>query len=88
MRPAGERARERRETDAALAERMISEALAAVRWREIDLAVQAKGHPLKVEIARELRRSAPMSRRWIARRLGMGSARYVSSLLKSADSKL
>ena len=85
---AGERARERSETDAALAERMVREALAAVRWREIDLAVQAKGHPLKVEIARQLRTGTPMSRQWIAKRLRMGNASYVSNLLNSVDSKL
>lgn len=63
-------------------------ALAKVRWREIDLAVQAKGHPLKVKIARQLRSETPMSRQWIAKRLRMGSASYVSSLLGSVDSKL
>ena len=83
----GERASERRETDAALAERMVVEALAAVRWREIDLARQAKGHPLKVKIAGQLRRETPMSRQWIAARLRMGSASYVSNLLHSVDSK-
>ncbi|HEY2712585.1 MAG TPA: hypothetical protein VGI60_08730 [Chthoniobacterales bacterium] len=78
----------RSETDAALAERLIGEALAAVRWREIDLAAQPKGHPMKVEIARELRRQTPMRRRWIAKRLRMGSPSYVSHLLSSVDSKL
>lgn len=84
----GERASERVETDTALAERMVVEALAAVRWREIDLALQAKGHPVKVEIARQLRTGTPMSRQWIADRLRMGSASYVSNLLHSVDSKL
>jgi DNA-binding transcriptional regulator YiaG len=83
----GERAKERTETDAALAERMVLEALAAVQWRESDLAMQAKGHPVKVEIARELRRGTPLSRQWIAQRLHMGSTSYVSNLL-SVDSKL
>jgi DNA-binding transcriptional ArsR family regulator len=77
----GERARERSETDAALAERMVREALAAARWREVDLAMQAKGHSVKVEIARRLRKETPMSREWIAKRLRMGSASYVSNLL-------
>jgi hypothetical protein len=39
----GERASERRETDAALAERTVPEALAKVSWREIDLTTQPKG---------------------------------------------
>lgn len=84
----GERARERCETDAALAERMVSEALAAVRWREVDLATQAKGHRIKVEIARRLRKETPMTRQWIAWRLRMGSVSYVSNLLSCVDSKL
>lgn len=85
----GERASERTETDTALAERMVSAALSALRWREIDLAIQVKGDPRKIEIARQLRSETPMSRQWIAERLRMGSASYVSSLLgRSADSKL
>lgn len=83
----GERARERSETDAALAERMVKEALAAVRWREIDLAMRPKGHALKVKIARRLRAETPMTRQWICERLRMGSPSYVSNLL-SVDSKL
>jgi putative transposase len=84
----GERASERSETDAALAERMVCEALERVRWRELDLARQPKGHPVKVKIARQLRAQTPMPRHWIANRLGMGSASYVSNLLASVDSKL
>ena len=84
----GERASERREIDASLAERMVREALAKARWREIDLATQPKGHRLKVGIAQLSRRQTPMSRQWIADRLRMGSASYVSNLLGSVDSKL
>ncbi len=83
---AGERASERRETDAALAESMVCAALAAVGWRELDLARESKGHPAKVEMARQLRKQTPMHRQWIADRLRMGSASYVSSLLASVDS--
>lgn len=50
-----------------------------LRWREVDLALQPKGHPLKVELARQLRTQTPMSRRWIAQRLRMGSVSYVSN---------
>ena len=85
---AGEQAGQRQETDAALAQRLVEEALAVARWREIDLALAAKGHPLKVEIARQLRDQTPMSRRWIAERLRMGSASYVSNLLARVDSKI
>jgi REP element-mobilizing transposase RayT len=83
----GERAKERAETDAVLAERMVREALATICWREIDLAIQPKGHALKVKIARQLRTQTPMNRQWIADRLKMGSASYVSTLL-SVDKKL
>ena len=84
----GERARERSETDAALAEKIVLGALAKARWREIDLRRQPKGHPVKVRIARHLRMQTPMNRQWIADRLRMGSPSYVSNLLASVDSKL
>jgi len=60
--------------DAALAERMVREALAKARWREVDLASRQKGHHVKVKIAQQLRRQTPVSRQWIADRLGIGSA--------------
>ena len=84
----GERARERSETDAALAEKIVLGALAKARWREIDLKRQPKGHPVKVRIARHLRMQTPMNLQWIADRLRMGSPSYVSNLLASVDSKL
>jgi hypothetical protein len=84
----GERVSERRETDASLAERMVREALAKARWREIDLATQPKGHRLKVRIAQQLRRQTPMSRQWIADWLRMGSASYISNLLGTVESEL
>ena len=80
----GEQAKERNETDAARAEAMVQKALAAVRWREIDLARQPKGHSVKVRIARQLRLETPMSRQWIAHRLNIGSSSYVS-LLTTVD---
>jgi putative transposase len=84
----GERARERKETDAALAERIVKEALSALRWREIDLATEPKGHACKIRIAQRLRTETPMTRQWIADRLRMGSASYVSNLLSDVNSKL
>ncbi|MDQ6861960.1 MAG: hypothetical protein M3032_12500, partial [Verrucomicrobiota bacterium] len=71
-----------------LAERMVLEALEKLRWREVNLAQERKGHPAKVAIAHELRRQTPMTRDWIAARLRMGSASYVSNLLSSVGSKL
>jgi hypothetical protein len=79
-----ERAKERHETDEALAEALVQKALAKVRWREIDLALQPKGHRVKTAIARQLRVESPMSRQWIAQRLKMGSPSYVS-LLTTVD---
>ena len=78
--------REHRETDAARAEKMVLEALTIVRWREIDLASRAKRDPVKVKIARRLRAETPMSRKWIAARLKMGSASYLAALVRSDDS--
>jgi len=43
---------------------------------------------LLTRIAQQLRRQTPMSRQWIADRLRIGSASYVSNLLSSVDSKL
>jgi len=78
----------RNATGAALAERMVREARAKARWREVDLASRLKEHHVKVKIAQQLRRQTPMSRQWIADRLRIGSASYVSNLLSSVDSKL
>jgi hypothetical protein len=77
----GERARERSDTDAALAEKIVLGGLAKARWREIDLRRQPKGDPVKVRIAHQLRMQTPMNRQWIADRLRMGSPSYVSNLL-------
>jgi hypothetical protein len=66
----------------------VREALTKARWREVDLASRPKGHYAKVKIALQLRRQTPMSRQWIADRLRIGSASYVSNLLSSVDGKL
>jgi len=84
----GEQASERRETDQALAERLAREALRKMGWTERDLKQRRKGDGKKVGIARQLREHTPMSRQWIATRLHMGSASYVSALLESVDNKL
>lgn len=75
-------ARERRETDTARAERLVLEGLAKLGWTEKNLAQKPKGHTEKVRLARQLREQTPMTRDWIARRLGMGSASYVSHLTR------
>ena len=77
----GEQPRERFETDMALAERLVLEAIRKIGWREIDLAKNPKGDVRKIKIAEQLRNQTPMNYQWIANRLRMGSGGYVSSLL-------
>jgi hypothetical protein len=81
---AHERAGERRETDAERAEAIVREALKKLNWTEDHLRQEAKAHPSKVALARKLRHQTPMTRLWIARRLHIGSASYVSHLLGKA----
>jgi hypothetical protein len=84
----GERASERRETDQALAERLVRESLSKAQWTENDLKHRSKSDPHKLQVARQLRERTPMSRQWIATRLHIGSASYLSALLGSVNSKL
>ena len=78
-----ERARGGREVDHVLAERLVRECLKAVGWSTRDLEQNPKSDAIKVEIARQLRNQTPMTRRWIAQRLRMGSAGYLSQLLQN-----
>jgi putative transposase len=84
----GVRAAERREIDQIMAERLVWAGLKEAGWQPADLKRRSKGDPVKVEIARRLRRETPMTRSWIARRLHMGTTSYLSSLLSHDDSKL
>jgi len=77
----GEGARERRELDEVLAERLVESALREAGWSKQELRRRRKGDPIKVAIARRLRVNTPMTRKWIAVRLHMGTASYLSSLL-------
>jgi REP element-mobilizing transposase RayT len=83
-----ELARERRETDAERADQIVRQGLEAVGWSEADLDRHPKGHPYKAALAHRLRRETPMTRAWIARRLRIGSASYVSYLVASRDCDL
>ena len=76
------KAQERRETDEQLAGRLVKDWLSANQWSEAELKKRPKGDPGKAELARLLRRHTPMSRQWIADRLHIGSASYVSHLVK------
>lgn len=80
-----ELASQRGETDREWAEKIIREALRELHWTEEDLVRQSKAHPDKVSLARRLRRETPMTRQWIADRLHIGSASYVSHLLRAPD---
>ena len=68
----------------------MREALAEAGLAEAELLALPKGDPRKVAIASWLRAETPMTRMWIAARLAMGSASYLSALLKLRvdDSKL
>jgi len=77
----GIRARERRETDEQLAERLIKEELEKMKLDEKELKKLPKGSPKKVRIARALRTQTPLTRTWISNRLLMGSPSYLSALL-------
>ena len=79
---AHEEARERNETDEHRAERLVKEWMQTTGWTEGELAARAKGDAQKALLAVRLRRETPMTRTWIAQRLAMGSASYVSHLTK------
>ena len=67
-------------TDEHLAERLVQDWMNTTGWTEAQLAARAKGDAEKATLAARLRRETPMTRAWIAQRLTMGSASYVSHL--------
>ena len=62
-------AAQRQETDLQKAERIVREELDRAAWGEEHLLAQPKGSPVKVELARRLRKETTMSLKWIAQRL-------------------
>jgi hypothetical protein len=66
------------------AKRLISEGLRNVRWDAERLRTERKGRPVKVRLARKLRREKTMTLQWIAESLCMGSWNYVSNLLRAS----
>jgi REP element-mobilizing transposase RayT len=72
---------ERRESAVARAEGIVAEALRRAGWEEGRLGSTAKGHPVKVRVARRLRRETTVSHEWIAGRLRMGSRSHASNLV-------
>jgi putative transposase len=73
---------ERQEIGEARAQRLVKAGLRALGWTEKELSEKAKGDKGKVKLARQLRAETPMTLRWIADRLHMGSWTYVSNLLQ------
>jgi hypothetical protein len=65
----------------ALREAQVLEEMKRLGWEEDDLPRRRKGDEGKVKIARRLRQETPVSLKWIAQRLRMGSWTYVSNLL-------
>ena len=72
----------RQETDLQKANRLICEKLSSVGWDHARLMKEHKGHPIKVQLARKLRRETTMSMKWIGAELSMGSWGYVNQLLR------
>ena len=71
----------RRETLEVRAQRLIDEELRKQKRSREDLVSLPKGASLKVKIAERLHRETPMTMRWIADALHMGTWRYLSFLL-------
>ena len=62
-----------RESAEAKAEGMVEEELRRRGWSEVELREGAKGDQGKVAMAVRLRRETPMTLKWVAERLAMGS---------------
>jgi hypothetical protein len=72
---------DRRESGEEKAQRIAMEEMKRLGWKEEELLRRRKGDEGKVKAARRLRRETPVSLKWIAQRLHMGSWTYVSNLL-------
>ena len=72
---------QRQESSAAKAQRIVTEELRRLGWREGELAKRLKADPAKVRIARRLRGETTVTLRWIAEYLRMGSWTYLSNNL-------
>ena len=72
---------EGQESQVAKAERLVQAALASRGWTEEDLAGRPKTDPLKLEIARQLRKESTMTIPWTAQRLQMGSTNTLRNRL-------
>jgi hypothetical protein len=68
----------------AKAERIITEELGRLGWRETDLAAQHKHDPDKIQLAQRLRKETTLSVRQIAERLHLGTPKSASFRLLSS----
>jgi len=73
--------RELHEASEVKANRIVSEELQRIEWREADLQSRRKGAPEKIVIAQRLRRETTMTLQWVADRLRMGAKTHLSHLL-------
>ncbi len=73
---------ERAESAEAEAERWVGAELQRLGWDAAELGRRRKGDPVKVRLARRLRRETTMTLAWIAARLEMGSASMVTHCLR------
>jgi REP-associated tyrosine transposase len=72
---------ERRQTVCEHAERLVREELAKAGWGEEDLGRRRKGDAVKLRLAARLRRETPMTLKWIAERLKMGTWKHLNNRL-------
>jgi hypothetical protein len=72
---------ERRESAEDKATRLVAAGLAEAGWQETDLARRRKGDPVKIALARRLRRETTMPLKWICDQLAMGSWKSVTRRL-------
>jgi len=72
---------ERRESAEDKAARMVALGLKEAGWKPSDLALRRKGDPVKIALARRLRRETTMPVKWICERLAMGSWKSVNRRL-------
>jgi REP element-mobilizing transposase RayT len=73
---------ERRESAEDKAARLVAAALKEAGWKESDLALRRKGDPVKIALARQLRRETTMPLKWICDRLEMGSWKSINRRLR------
>ncbi len=74
---------ELRENAIEKAERLATDGLKQLGWREEDLTSRPKGDPAKLKLAIKLRAETTMSVQWIADRLHMGTRASLSNLLST-----